>query len=199
MLLTIAQHWKIPNWLSGHRKEPRPFFNSNKRDTHTDIAHLKLCTSPVPHFEFTSAHTLLGTIILKTCGILSLLGSGTVLSCRVHLNFDITGAHTLLGPVVALYGPSVHLCWITCLLLLYTPGTVLQCTPVFCHYWCTHFAWPSYSTVHMKCTLLLQNLSATPGACSDQWEPKEYNHSPITAHIFRCQNPRKLNHSMLTT
>ena len=57
----------MPNFLSGHRKDPRPFFTHIKRqnkihikmhgETHGHYTH-------VPHFVLTSAHTFLGTIIL---------------------------------------------------------------------------------------------------------------------------------------
>ena len=42
-----------------------------------------------------------------------------------------------------------------CLDLVLYSCTAVQCKPVFCHYSCTHFALPIYSTVHLNCTLLV--------------------------------------------
>ena len=68
--------------------------NSHKKSTHkhTDIT---LYTPPVPHFVLTSAHTFLGTVILKTLGI-----------------------HTLLGSIVQLYSHIVIQSVYTCILSL---------------------------------------------------------------------------------
>jgi hypothetical protein len=82
--------------------------------------------------------------------------------------------------------------------------------PVFCHYWCTHFAWPSYSAVQMKCTLVKKNLSTTTVhslvlAWPVFFQPITYNRR---ASIYLlCSDwsishfplDPELNHSMLTT
>ena len=69
-------------------------------------------------------------------------------------------------------------------------------------------AWPSYSSVQLKCTLVLKKQSATTVHswclfCSDQWESKQYNPHlpcwPITVLNSKHRPPPLLNHCKLTT
>ena len=71
-------------------------------------------------------------------------------------HFVLTSAQTFLWTVLW----NTHFAWFhqaaRCTVILSSS----LWTPVFCHYFCIHFAWPKYNAVQLKCTLHIntQNL-----------------------------------------